>query len=141
AAGVPIITDKADIVNARIRFKNGCVANVTASRVSMEPQRRMRLFQSDAYIAIDFAKQHITILRRMMEEGRERPSLVSEELNIESKDTLLEEIVHFLECSATRKEPLVSGRDGRRALEAAVRVQESVFVSMERFKEHMGCTV
>ncbi len=137
AAGVPIITDKVDIANARITFANGCVANVTASRVSMEPQRRIRLFQPDAYISIDYAKQHISIYGREFKEGSTAPSIVGEELDIERKDVLFEEIKSFIECSREKKPPLVTGHDGRRALQVAQRIQESVKASMEKIAGHM----
>ncbi len=148
ASGVPIISDKVDIANARLTFANGCVANVTASRVSLEPQRRIRLFQPDAYIAIDYAKQHISIYKRgepadppdKIVSGP--PNISIEDLDIVKKDVLFEEIKHFLDCSRTRNKPLVTGYDGRRALVVAQRIQESVRKSMERITNHIeGVTV
>ncbi|MEE9614643.1 MAG: Gfo/Idh/MocA family oxidoreductase [Thermodesulfobacteriota bacterium] len=137
AVGIPVISDKVDIANARLKFTNGCVANVTASRVSNERLRRTRLFQPDAYIAIDYAAQHISISRRMKGEEGGPPAIVREELDIERKDSLMEEIKSFIECSAGKKAPLVSGRDGRRALEVAHRIQESVDSSMAVFRGYM----
>lgn len=133
AAGIPVISNKVDIANARLTFKNGCVANVTASRVSLEQQRRIRLFQSDAYITIDYAKQHIFILRPVpaLEEGG-MPSIAKEDMDIVSADALLEEIRSFLNCVITRESPLVGGTAGLKALEVAHKIQEAVEESMKK---------
>ncbi|MEE8574379.1 MAG: Gfo/Idh/MocA family oxidoreductase [Thermodesulfobacteriota bacterium] len=135
AAGVPIMTDKVDMANARLRFANGCVANVTASRVSVESTRQIKLYQSDAYISIDYAKQNITTYKRKEGAGGSPPSIVGEEFHIVRKDTLLEEIKSFLSCITEEKPPLVSGHDGKRALEVAQLIQDSVKSSMERFTD------
>lgn len=133
AAGIPVISNKVDIANARITFKNGCVANVTASRVSLEQQRRIRLFQSNAYITIDYAKQHIFILRPVpaLEEGG-MPSVAREDMDIVTSDALLEEIRSFLNCSITRENPMVGGTEGLKALEVAHKIQEAVEESMKK---------
>ncbi len=138
AVGIPVITDKVDIANARIKFKNGCVANVTASRVSMERVRKMRLFQADAHISIDYANQHISISRIVPDEDGGRPKVVNEELDIEKSDSLLEELKAFIKCSANRTTPLVSGAEGLVALEVAFSIQKSVKASMAEFTHHPG---
>lgn len=134
AVGIPVLTGKADIANARIKFRNGCVADVTSSRVSKERLRKIRLFQHDAYISIDYANQRISI-SRVDKAGVEAPfpKIVEEEIEIEKKDTLLEELKSFVECSLKRKAPLVSGADGKRALEVAEMIQESIKKSMAHF--------
>jgi len=138
AMGIPVITRHVDMANARLRFAGGCVANVTASRVSRERARNIRLFQSDSIISIDYAAQHIYITRA------ERPDpdggkdnvhgrLNDEDMEIEKKDSLLEEIRSFVGSCISGTTPLVSGEAGKRALEVAERIQESVRKSMARF--------
>jgi predicted dehydrogenase len=138
SVGVPVISDKVDIASARVRFKNGCVANVTASRVSIKNQRKMRLFQPDAYISIDYTAQHISVIK--LDAGKEGalPTIVPEELDIEKRDSLLEEIKSFLECCAERKQPFVTGRDGKRILEVAQMIQASTDRSMAKLKAHIN---
>jgi predicted dehydrogenase len=132
ASGVPIISTKVDIANARLNFKNGCVANVTASRVSLEPMRRLRIFQRDAYISVDYAKQHISISTKGANKETGKVEIATEELDIETKDSLNEEIKSFINSVREGKTPLVTGHDGKRALEVAQRIQSSVEESMER---------
>ncbi len=138
AVGVPVISDKVDIANARVKFKNGCVANVTASRVSRDSLRKMRLFQPDAYISIDYTAQHISIIKLAAGKEGAFPTVVPEELDIEKRDSLLEEIKSFLECCAERKQPLVTGRDGKRILEVAQMIQASTDRSMAKLKAHIS---
>lgn len=125
AVGFPVLTGKTDMASARIRFKNGCVAEVTASRVSDERMRRLKLFQEGSFLTVDFANQLISETRARRGEGASG-SLVTEEIPIEKKEPLLEELRSFVDSSLTRKPPLVSGSDGKRALEVAQRVQDSV---------------
>jgi predicted dehydrogenase len=112
AVGIPVISSKVDIANARLTFKNGCVANVTASRVSKERVRKINLFEHDACIGIDYATQSIEIARLVPSEGGGVSSLVDDEIKIEKTDSLNAELRSFLNCSATRTAPLVSGVDG-----------------------------
>jgi len=136
AMGIPVITKHVDMANARLRFAGGCVANVTASRVSKERTRNIRLFQSDAIIAIDYAAQHISITRAV-KAGEDGPgSLFDEEIEIEKKDSLLEEIRSFVDSCIKCAAPLVTGEAGKRALEVAERIQESVKKSMSRFSNY-----
>ncbi len=138
AVGIPVISNKVDIANARLRFSNGCVANVTASRVSKETVRKIRLFQTDAYISIDYAAQQIAIYRRTVPDGQGLPSIVEEDIDIERRDSLMDEIKSFVECSASRRPPLVSGADGRRALEVAQKIQASARASVAEMMERLG---
>jgi predicted dehydrogenase len=127
AVGVPVLTDQDDIANARLRFEGGCTVNVTASRVSMTPQRRMRLFQHDAYIAIDFQTREATIARRGI--GKPLPMLPGigvEERQFEPNDALALEIESFLRAIAGEAPVTVSGRAGLRALDTALWISEAL---------------
>ncbi|RYU59013.1 Gfo/Idh/MocA family oxidoreductase [Methylolobus aquaticus] len=123
AKGVPVLTGDVDIANARLVFRNGCVANVTASRVSLKVERKMRLFMPSAYYSVDFQNRVLTCHRKG--EGEMFPGIpeiLSEESVFENGDALRTEIEHFIDCVKTRSEPLVSGRAGRRALATATEI-------------------
>jgi predicted dehydrogenase len=125
ASGTPVLTQGTDIANARILFKNGCVANVTASRISLKMERKMRLFRPSSYIAVDFQNKVLTKHRTGSKEMFPGiPEIVSEESVFESGDALLEEIKHFVGCIRSGKNPLVSGEAGRRALATAIQITE-----------------
>jgi len=125
ANGVSVLTEEVDIANARLQFENGCVANVTASRVSMRGQRKMRIFQPDAYISVDFQDKILSIHRkgeREMFPGI--PEINSEESMFEKSDAILAETEAFLAAISTGSEPPVTGEDGRRALATALHITE-----------------
>ncbi|TQV65104.1 MAG: Gfo/Idh/MocA family oxidoreductase [Halothiobacillaceae bacterium] len=120
ASGASVLTGDTDIANARLTFANGCVANVTASRISLKSERKMRLFQRDAYLSVDFQNRVLASHRRG--EGEMFPGvpeIISEEQAFESGDALLEEIRHFVDCALHGRIPRVSGEAGRRALATA----------------------
>jgi len=123
AKGITLLTGDTDIANARIAFKSGCVANVTASRVSLKVERKMRLFMPNAYISVDF-QNHVLAKRRKGEKQMFPgvPEILSEESVFETGDALMEEIKHFVACIRAGREPLVSGRAGRRALATATAI-------------------
>ena len=127
AVGAPVFTDEIDIANARIRFENGCVADVTASRISMKSERKLRVFQTDAYISIDLQQKLLTVVRRpaVIEEGV-LPKVDVEERSFEQGDALLAEIESFLDAIEQGRQPVVSGEDGLRALLTATRIAELV---------------
>ncbi|MFQ5849142.1 MAG: Gfo/Idh/MocA family oxidoreductase [Candidatus Binatia bacterium] len=125
AVGIPILTDKVDIANARIRFSNGCIANVTSSRVSMKRERKIRFFQPDAYISLDYDQKRAQVYRRP-EKGERWGTIRGETLEIQDGDALADEIDSFLESVRTRQLPLVSGEEGLRALEIASMVSEQL---------------
>ncbi len=127
AIGAPVFTDEIDIANARIRFENGCVADVTASRISMKSERKLRVFQADAYLSIDLQQKLLTIVRRpaVIEEGVP-PKVDVEERSFEQGDALLAEIESFLGAIERGRPPVVSGEDGLRALLTATRIAEMV---------------
>ncbi|MEE8185563.1 MAG: Gfo/Idh/MocA family oxidoreductase [Thermodesulfobacteriota bacterium] len=137
AVGVPVVSGKVDIANARLKFRNGCVANVTASRVAREALRKIRLFQPGEYISIDYAAQKIAIFKKEGGDG-EMPRIVEEDIKIEMKDSLMEEIKAFLNCVANRSQPLVSGRDGRRALHVAQKIQAAIKESLNTIEGSVG---
>jgi predicted dehydrogenase len=134
AVGVPIITSQVDIVNARLNFESGCVANVTASRVSAEKMRKIRIFQSDAYISIDYAAQKITVYKRV-DGGNDGISIIRQDIEISHSDYLGDEIKSFVNAVRTRSNPSVTGRDGKRALEVAMMIKERLEESMTRLRE------
>jgi predicted dehydrogenase len=123
AKGVTVLTNDTDIANARLTFENGCVANVTASRVSLKVERKMRLFMPNAYVSVDFQNR---VLAKHRKGEREMfpgvPEILSEESVFENGDALMEEIKHFMNCIREGKEPLVSGVAGRRALATATAI-------------------
>jgi predicted dehydrogenase len=124
SVGVPVLSSEVDIANARLQFENGCVANVTASRVSREAMRKVRIFQPDAYISIDYQERKIAIYRKL--EGESMipglPNIAMEQKTFEQSDALLEEVRSFVEVVKTGGRPMVSGEDGRRALEVALQI-------------------
>ena len=123
AVGVPVLTDKPDIANARITFANGCIANVTASRVSMKRERKIRFFQPDAYISIDYDQKRAQIYRKPGK-GAGWQDIRAESIEISDGDALADEIDSFLDSVRSRGTPLVSGEEGLRALEIATMISE-----------------
>ena len=118
AVGVPVLTDKPDIANARIKFTNGCIANVTSSRVSVKRERKIRFFQPDAYISIDYDQRRAQIYYKPAP-GAGWLGIRAENIEIKEGDALADEIDSFLDCVRLRKLPLVGGAEGLRALEIA----------------------
>ncbi len=125
AVGVPVLTPSVDIANARIRFANGCIANLTASRVSLRRERKLRIFQADAYFSIDFDERRGRVVRREPDDTGQ-PSLTFEDLEVREGDALEEEIEAFVQAVRARQPPPVTGWDGLRALEVAHVIRESV---------------
>lgn len=121
AVGIPVISSLIDIANARLEFENGCVVNVTASRISDKNMRKIRIFQPDAYISIDFAAQEVSVYRKIEEEGK-IPYIVNKKLEIVPKDSLEDEIKSFLKAIKQKSTPLVSGEAGKRALKVALEI-------------------
>ncbi len=127
AVGVPVISKQTDIANVRIHFQNGAVANLTASRVSLNPERRIRIFQPDGYFSLDFSNFSATICRR--QEGsylEPLPKVTSEELTFPKSDNLKLEIEDFIDAIRHRRKPLVSGDEGLLALSTAIRIKETI---------------
>jgi predicted dehydrogenase len=127
AVGVPVLTSNIDIANTRLEFADGCVANVTASRVSKDAIRKLRVFQPDAYFSLDYQKQEVIMARRVdgaAEAGL--PAIDVQTLPIEKEEPLKAQLSAFLDSVATRRAPLVSGREGRNALRVALDVLKSI---------------
>ena len=124
AVGIPVITDKVDIAQARVEFSTGTVANVTASRVSTERVRKMRFFQAHEYISLDFTRQDA--LRVRVQPGSPQPGIGFEKLSTVAGEPLRAELQAFLDCVRTRQRPVVDGEAGRRALELADQVMAGI---------------
>jgi predicted dehydrogenase len=123
AVGTPVFSGAVDIANARLRFEGGCVANVTASRVSLKTERKMRVFRDDAYLSIDLQQRILTVIGKRV--GAPAPGelpVTIEESSYDQGDALRAEIHSFLDCIREGKPPLVSGEDGLRALDIAIRI-------------------
>ncbi|MGZ5537258.1 MAG: Gfo/Idh/MocA family oxidoreductase, partial [Chthoniobacterales bacterium] len=120
AVGVPVLSRGEDIANARLRFENGCVANVTSSRISPETMRKIRVFQEDAYLSLDYGKQSGEIYRRTA------TGITREPVEIENEEPLKRQLASFVECAATGRAPKVSGLQATAALELAVEITKKI---------------
>ena len=120
AVGIPILSNKADIANARVEFQNGCVANLTASRVSYEKTRKLRFFQPHDYVSVDTATQTGIVVSLRMGRVTER------KLEPPEGEPLRIELESFVNAVKTRSAPAVSGEDGYRALELAIQINEAI---------------
>jgi predicted dehydrogenase len=127
AVGTPVFSEEIDIANARLRFANGCVANVTASRVSLKTERKLRIFQDDAYISMDLQQKVLSVIRKRPPDAPPGPLPVTiEEQNLEQGDALRAEIESFLGCVRSGNRPVVSGEDGLLALQTASRITDLI---------------
>jgi predicted dehydrogenase len=125
AVGVPVLTPRCDIANARIEFEGGAVANITASRVSFKSERSLRVFQPEVYMVLDFEKKHLKIYQLNRGEGEGvTPKITIHEQAVSEGDALGDEVKAFVETVLTRSNPPVSGEDGVRAVELAALVRE-----------------
>ncbi len=145
AVGIPVMTDKVDIAQARIEFETGTVANLTASRVSTERVRKMRFFQEHEYISIDFTRQDVLRVRVRQSPGPvgalsallpedTQPEINFEKLATTPGEPLRNELLSFAQSVRTRKRPVVNGEAGRRALELADRVMAGILEHARRVK-------
>jgi predicted dehydrogenase len=127
AVGVPVLSERDDIANARLRFEGGCVANVTASRAGLKRERKMRLFQRDAYISIDFHASSAVIARRSADEMYPgTPKIDLDQRQFKANDPLAREIDAFIDAVRGRRPVEVSGLDGLRALETAIEITRAM---------------
>ncbi|MBI3252544.1 MAG: Gfo/Idh/MocA family oxidoreductase [Candidatus Omnitrophica bacterium] len=120
AVGAFILSKTEDIANARIRFANNCVADLTASRVTQDTTRKIRIFQDDAYISLDYVTQEALIYKK--ENGR----IDFKKIDIQKSDSLKEELADFIDCVRTGRQPLVSGAEGREALALALQISKQI---------------
>ena len=125
AVGVPVIGPAEDIANARIRFENGCVAAITASRVSSKIQRTMRVFQRNAYMVADMAENRLVVMNRTGGPD-EPPTFGAEQREYDKADLIMMECADFLDCVRTRREPVASGESVRDVLAAALTVTDQL---------------
>lgn len=134
AAGIPVITEEVDIANARLEFANGCVANVTASRVSTKNERKIRMFEKEAYIAMDFANHEIVVINKGHEESDDiMPGIKMKALNFSKGDALDDEIKAFVASVSNRVAPEVTGKVGRNALEIALNIMDQINSTNRRY--------
>jgi predicted dehydrogenase len=127
AIGAPVFTGEEDIANARILFRNGCVANVTASRISLKSERKMRIFQRNAYITLDFQNRKVLIAQKGSGELFPGvPNVKVDERELGEADALRSEIESFLSAIRNGNPPQVSGLDGRMALETALKINSAL---------------
>ena len=146
AAGVPVVSESEDIANARITFEKGCVANITVSRISAKPMRKLRVFQKDTYISMDLLKKKVEIYRLVdagkVEEQEETvvgkiplesgKSILYQTPEVTDQDMLTSEIKSFLTAVREKSRPQVSGEDGKRALGVALEIVKKITEHMER---------
>jgi predicted dehydrogenase len=129
-----VFSKEIDIANARLRFANGCVANATASRVSLKTERKLRLFQDDAYLSMDLHNKVLTVIRKGADVGADgMPQVAIEEKSYEQGDALRAEIEAFLAAAVAGHAPPVTGEDGLLALSTAVAITAQVEASLRGF--------
>jgi len=121
AVGVNVLTQMEDIASARIVFKNGCVCNLTASRVSAEVMRKIRIFQKNSYISLDYVKQEAFIYKK------QKRKILKHSLPIEREEPLKRELEHFVDCIQKNKTPLITGTEGRDALKVALAISRKIW--------------
>jgi len=121
AVGVPVLTPFEDIANCRLTFKNGCICNITASRISDDVARKIRIFLKNAYISLDYVKQQAFIYKKY---GK---LITKHALPIEKEEPLKKELESFIDCIRLNKRPLVSGEEGRDALKLALEITDHIW--------------
>jgi predicted dehydrogenase len=121
AVGVAVLTDRIDIANVRLRFASGCIANLTASRISRDRVRKIRWFQHDAYVSIDYAEQELEHWRLVRRDGQQ-PKIEGGRVEIARQEPLRIELMDFVKAARARRQPVVDGAAGRRAMALAHRI-------------------
>jgi predicted dehydrogenase len=127
AVGVPVLSETTDIANARLRFEDGAIANITASRVALKRERKIRFFQADAYVSVDYGERRVRVCRRLPapSEGA-LPEIDVSEQSFGDADPLFDEIEAFISAVRSRERPLVDGATAVRALEVAQRIRAAL---------------
>ena len=137
--GVKVLTPHTDIATVRLEFANGCIANVTASRISAKKMRKIRIFQPDSYLSLDYAEREVELFRKLHERGADGfPEIEYEQLTVADTDPLEEQLRAFSKSVQTGMRPMVSGEEGRRALEIATLVSDSIQEQAERLGVAFG---
>ncbi len=133
AVGVPVITNRVDIANARLRFANGCIVNLTASRISRDRVRKIRFFQPSAYVSIDYATQKVEVYRLVKGRGpapfdgtQGKPAIEGGEIDVPHEEPLTRELADFVDAIVSRRPPRVTGEAGRRALALAQAITDKM---------------
>jgi len=129
AAGISVLTDRIDLANARLEFADGCIANLTASRMSFKSMRKFRLFQSDAYLAVDFEDRELTVAFKKEGALGPIPGVALEIQRFPPEDILLKEIMAFVKAVKTGQEPPISGEAGRAALHLALEIMAAMKIA------------
>jgi predicted dehydrogenase len=124
SVGTPVLSKGEDIANARLRFENGCVANLTASRISFEKMRKIRVFQDDAYLSLDYFDQSGEIYRKI------DTQITKEKIKVEKDEPLKLELAAFVDCVRNRAAPRVGGAQASKALEIAMRITQQIAEQM-----------
>ena len=130
AVGVPVLTSKIDIANVRLRFANGCIANLTASRISRDRVRKIRFFQSESYVSVDYASQELEIWRLVRPKAG-MPSIEGGRQPVPNDEPLRRELEDFVEAVRHGRAPGVTGEEGRRALALAQQISEQMTMAGE----------
>ncbi len=140
AVGVPVVSSRVDIANVRIQFQSGCVANITASRISLQEMRKMRIFQPAAYISLDFGIKSYTVVRLQSqgESSSRGPDFFSEKGIVDSGDALEMELLSFVEAVRTRCAPVVCGEDGKKALGMALWINREIEKNLKSATQNPG---
>jgi predicted dehydrogenase len=137
AVGTPVVTNSVDIANARIRFKNGAVANVTSSRVALQSERTIRIFQPNTYIVIDFGEKTLRIFNKLeTQDERGLPKIDIQKHAVDESDALRDEIEAFLSAVRDRSQPLVTGEDGIRAIKLVEMINSAMSVNSPVIFDH-----
>jgi len=136
AAGISVISEHVDIANARLEFESGCVANVTASRISTKNERKIRLFQKDAYVSVDFTSQEITVIQQDSDKDNGLiPGMEINQLCFTKGDALEEELKSFVQSVISREAPEVTGKMGRDALKIALSIMDQIKSANRRLSD------
>jgi predicted dehydrogenase len=134
ASGVPVVSEHVDIANARLEFESGCVANITASRISTKNERKIRLFQRDAYVSVDFSKREITAIQKNDTDNCGLvPGMDIKQMSFETGDALENELASFVNAVIHREIPEVTAQMGRDALKIALNVMDQIKAGVQKF--------
>ena len=128
AVGVPVLTPKIDIANVRLRFASGCIANLTASRISRDRVRKIRFFQPDSYVAVDYAAQELDVWR-LVRPTAAAPVIEGGKQAVATEEPLRRELQDFVDAVREGRQPLVTGADGRQALDLAQKITDQMRVA------------
>jgi predicted dehydrogenase len=133
AIGVAVLTDRIDVANARLRFSDGMIANLNTSRVAPRRERKIRFFQHDAYLSVDYETRRIQVYRKSPPpEGSAYPVISAEQIELDKGDPLADEIAAFAHSVRTREAPVVSAADGLRVMELTERIKSAMALSKPR---------